>query len=149
MYFLKLYNLLILAFVLKKQFAKFSLIFERKLCNLRIHVIHAPMCILYVTGHLIYTKLRFLFNPELGTLEWDTFNPDCLIRISGYKYKIGILKIKKNRRSSIDLDIHHSQLWSPFLLQIRRITSLSYLDINKFCIFKRKSLFSFIIFYIW
>ena len=21
-------------------------------------------------------------HPELGTLEWDTFNPDCLIRIS-------------------------------------------------------------------
>ena len=21
-------------------------------------------------------------NPELGTFKWDTFNPDCLIRIS-------------------------------------------------------------------
>ena len=30
--------------------------------------------IIYITPFHIY--------PELGTLEWDTFNPDCLIRIS-------------------------------------------------------------------
>ena len=26
--------------------------------------------------------LEININSELGTLEWDTFNPDCLIRIS-------------------------------------------------------------------
>ena len=31
---------------------------------------------------ILYKRFRKENLPKLGTLEWDTFNPDCLIRIS-------------------------------------------------------------------
>ena len=30
----------------------------------------------------IVQQLNYVYRAEMGTLEWDTFNPDCLIRIS-------------------------------------------------------------------
>ena len=31
---------------------------------------------------MFYSILREFITPEMGTLEWDTFNSDCLIQIS-------------------------------------------------------------------
>ena len=32
--------------------------------------------------YMFYSILREFITPEMGTLEWDTFNSDCLIQIS-------------------------------------------------------------------
>ena len=52
----------------------------------------------------------FFSRPELETLEWDILNPDRLIwrLITRGEQPLFNLEIKKKRRSSINLDIHHS-----------------------------------------
>ena len=47
--------------------------------------------------------------PELKTLEFDTLNSDRLIN----------LEIKKKRRSSINLDSHHSKIPSSGYIDLR------------------------------
>ena len=44
----------------------------------------------------------FVLGSELKPLQWDILNPDRLIN----------LEIKKKRRSSFDLNIHHSKVSS-------------------------------------
>ena len=56
-------------------------------------------------------------KPELKTLEWDILNPDQLIN----------LEINKKRRSSINPDIHHSEVPSSgdIKLKLNQMISLS------------------------
>ena len=59
----------------------------------------------------INIKICRNIKPELKTLEWDILNHDLLIN----------LEIKKKSRSSIDLDIHHSKVFSSGKLNMIRI----------------------------
>ena len=52
-----------------------------------------------------------VLSSELRTLAWDILNPDRFINLEiNNKRKTSL--IKKNRRSSTDLDIRHSKAFS-------------------------------------
>ena len=58
------------------------------------------------------------FRTELGTFKWDILNPDRLFNLeinNRGEQALFYLKIKEKRRSSIDLDIHHSKVFSSEL----------------------------------
>ena len=62
------------------------------------------------------TAFHFLMDTELKTLEWDILNLDLLINLEINNKRgeqaLFNLEIKKKRRSSIDLDIHHFKVFS-------------------------------------
>ena len=56
-----------------------------------------------------------IVRTELGTFKWDILNPDRLFNLeinNRGEQALFYLKIKEKRRSSIDLDIHHSKVFS-------------------------------------
>ena len=56
------------------------------------------------------------YKPELRTFKWDILNPDRLINLEinnrRRKRIIWSLEIKKKRKLSIDLNFHHSNVFS-------------------------------------
>ena len=55
-----------------------------------------------------------IVRTELGTFKWDILNPDRLFNLeinNRGEQALFYLKIKEKRRSSIDLDIHHSNVF--------------------------------------
>jgi len=62
-------------------------------------------------------------TPELKTLEWNILNPNLLINLeinNKGDQALFNLKIKKKKRLSIDLDIHHSKVSSSDKVKIDR-----------------------------